>query len=105
MQQALVRQALGWPSGVGPPQPAATAFVDPAGRPNPLDLGASGLGASGLGASGLPCMALYTAPGVSIVSRPAFGYCPRLAPSARPTLFVRCSMWNRAAISKGAVVR
>src|SRR5262249_48847951 len=26
-------------------------------------------------------------------------------PSARPTLFVRCSMWNRAAISKGAVVR
>src|SRR5262249_28055933 len=31
-------------------------------------------------------------PGVSIVSRSAFGYCPRLAPSARPALFVRCSM-------------
>jgi len=43
---------------------------------------------------------LCTSAGLSIVSRPAFGYCPRLAPSARPTLFVRCSMWNRAAISK-----
>src|SRR5215471_5745365 len=64
-----------------------------------------GIWATAAGAELVVHPTLGTWPGVSIVSRPAFGYCPRLAPSARPPLFVRCSMWNRAAISKGAVVR